>query len=296
MEVLQQNAGIQHLQQSKAEEMYIQCCQQLDGYGEERFPAKDTLGNDLLLGLAINGMVVMADNGRQYFPWKESQTVSIDKRTIKIEQNKADGSIVGSFIFPDAETARYFWKLCITQHKFFKRYIDEESASSVGDAESANGNSMSVAGGGGGGGVLTGGMDAYAYGDFNDSREDLLLEQQQRAIYNPNALASSIGVGGGGGVGGGSGALSTVNPEFMSAPALHHGLLASTHASNALMSSNISLAASHQSGGGGGGGVASGPNGAMHSHSVGAIAPSWLAKVSHTYIRNSYVNTYVINN
>nr|XP_036232272.1 tyrosine-protein phosphatase non-receptor type 14 [Bactrocera oleae]XP_036232273.1 tyrosine-protein phosphatase non-receptor type 14 [Bactrocera oleae] len=285
MEVLQQNAGIQHLQQSKAEEMYIQCCQQLDGYGEERFPAKDTLGNDLLLGLAINGMVVMADNGRQYFPWKESQTVSIDKRTIKIEQNKTDGSIVGSFIFPDAETARYFWKLCITQHKFFKRYIDEESASSVGDAESANGNSMSVTGGGG---VLAGGMDAYAYGDFNDSREDLLLEQQQRAIYNPNAITSG---------GGGVGALSAVNPEFMSAPALHHGLLASTHASNALMSSNISLAASHQSGGGGGGGMGGGgPNGAMHSHSVGAIAPSWLAKeYGHEYASTQHLSNSMLD-
>ncbi|XP_067620621.1 tyrosine-protein phosphatase non-receptor type 21 [Eurosta solidaginis] len=287
MEVLQQNAGIQNLQQSQAEEMYIQCCQQLDGYGEERFHAKDTLGNDLLLGLAINGMVVMADNGRQYFPWKESQTVSIDKRTIKIEQNKTDGSIVGSFLFSDAETARYFWKLCITQHKFFKRYIDEEAASSMGDAESANGNSIGVSGGVStvGGSVLAGGMETYAYGDFNDSREDLLLEQQQRAIYNPNAITS------------GGGGLANINPEFMSAPALHHGLLASNHASNALMSSNISLAASHQSGGGVGGAVGGGgPNGGMHSHSVGAIAPSWLTKeYGHDYTSTQHLSNSMLD-
>ncbi|KAH8325707.1 hypothetical protein KR067_004845 [Drosophila pandora] len=134
VEVLQQQPGLAHLSQSQAEEMYIKCCQHLDGYGEERFAAKDTLGNDMLLGLAINGMVVNSDNGRQYFPWKDFQTVTIDKRTIKIEQNKldGDGSIVGSFIFSEADTARYFWKLCISQHKFFKRYIDTATSSSLG--------------------------------------------------------------------------------------------------------------------------------------------------------------------
>ncbi|XP_016971971.1 tyrosine-protein phosphatase non-receptor type 21 isoform X2 [Drosophila rhopaloa] len=134
VEVLQQQTGLAQRGQSQAEEMYIQCCQQLDGYGEERFAAKDTLGNDLLLGLAINGMVVNTHNGRQYFPWKDFHTVTIDKRTIKIEQNKLDGggSIVGSFIFGEADTARYFWKLTISQHKFFKRYIDTTTPSSLG--------------------------------------------------------------------------------------------------------------------------------------------------------------------
>ncbi|XP_043947522.1 tyrosine-protein phosphatase non-receptor type 21 isoform X2 [Drosophila biarmipes] len=141
-EVLQQQEGISHLGQSQAEEMYIQCCQQLDRYGEESFAAKDTLGNDVLLGLAINGLVVSTDNGRQYFPWKDFHTVTIDKRTIKIEQSKLDsgGSIVGSFIFGEADTARYFWKLTISQHKFFKRHIDTATPSSLGsgaDVESA---------------------------------------------------------------------------------------------------------------------------------------------------------------
>ncbi|XP_030555416.1 tyrosine-protein phosphatase non-receptor type 21 [Drosophila novamexicana] len=175
MEVLQQHAGLAHLNQSQAEEMYIQCCQQLDGYGEERFPAKDTLGNDLLLGLAINGMVVNADNGRQYFPWKEFHTVTIDKRTIKIEQNKldGDGSIVGSFIFSEADIARYFWKLCIMQHKFFKRYIDTDTPSSLGssvgaDMESSNGH------------TLGGDSVGYVEYDYVAAAEQQQLQQQQQ--------------------------------------------------------------------------------------------------------------------
>lgn len=277
-DVLQQHPLIQHLSTSQAEEMYIQCCQQLEGYGEERFIARDNLGNELTLGLAINGMVVLAENGRQYFPWKDFHTVTIDKRTIRIEQNKTDGSLfVGSFIFSEADTARYFWKLCITQHKFFKRYIDEDSTSgngSAGEVENSNGLSiigMSLGPGNGSGNGIsvvegiasTTGFPTY---DVNDSREDLLLEQ--RAIYTPGAGGSGITTLGS------SAALATSNSTLgigVNHPYIYQGLgqeyLSSTqslhqqtgtnlmhtnHGSN-LMSSNISLATSHQSSVGGGG-------------------------------------------
>ncbi|XP_002019262.2 tyrosine-protein phosphatase non-receptor type 21 [Drosophila persimilis] len=185
MEVLQQQATLAHLTQSRAEEMYIQCCQQLDGYGEERFSAKDTLGNDLLLGLAINGMVVNADNGRQYFPWKDFHTVTIDKRTIKIEQNKldGDGSIVGSFIFGEADTARYFWKLCISQHKFFKRYIDTATPSSMGSA-------ADVESSGHIGGDSVGYVD-YDYGEaaaVEQLQQQQLQQQQQQHMQQQHQL------------------------------------------------------------------------------------------------------------
>ncbi|XP_005188936.2 tyrosine-protein phosphatase non-receptor type 14 [Musca domestica] len=303
LEVLQQHSGIQHLTTSQAEEMYIQCCQQLEGYGEERFQAKDNLGNDINLGLAINGMVVTAENGRQYFPWKDFHTVTIDKRTIRIEQNKSDGTLfVGSFIFSEADTARYFWKLCITQHKFFKRYIDEDSSSSMGDVESANGISI----GGGVGGAEAINASAFSGYDLSDSREDLLMEQ--RAIYVPGANNSvTIGGGGGGNNGGGGGyQQATVTPQqtqeyLSSVQSLHHqsnsqlpphGMITSANSSSALMSSNISLAASHQSGSGradNNGGI----NGsALHMggghHGSSQLGQSWLSKeYSHDYVSSS---------
>ncbi|KAH8255742.1 hypothetical protein KR038_009616 [Drosophila bunnanda] len=187
VEVLQQQAGLAHLSQSQAEEMYIQCCQQLDGYGEERFAAKDTLGNDLQLGLAINGMVVNADNGRQYFPWKDFHTVTIDKRTIKIEQNRldGDGSIVGSFIFGEADTARYFWKLCISQHKFFKRYIDTATPSSLGSGADIESGHL--------------GADSVGYVDFDyaeaadqlQQQQHQQQQQQQQQIHHQQQMLSS---------------------------------------------------------------------------------------------------------
>ncbi|XP_068151089.1 tyrosine-protein phosphatase non-receptor type 21 isoform X2 [Drosophila tropicalis] len=178
MEVLQQQTNLDHLSQSQAEEMYIQCCQQLDGYGEERFQAKDTLGNDILLGLAINGMVVNADNGRQYFPWKDFHTVTIDKRTIKIEQNKLDGegSIVGSFIFSEADMARYFWKLCISQHKFFKRFIDTATPSSMGSGADMEGNNQVAINSE----SVVGYVDYVDYNERERERDQLQQQQQQQ--------------------------------------------------------------------------------------------------------------------
>lgn len=272
LEVLQQHSGIQNLTTSQAEEMYIQCCQQLEGYGEERFKAKDNLGNDINLGLAINGMVVTAENGRQYFPWKDFRTVTIDKRTIRIEQNKSDGSqFVGSFIFSEADTARYFWKLCITQHKFFKRYIDEDSPSMGEDVESSNGISIGT-------GVEAINASAFSGYDLSDSREDLLLEQ--RAIYTPGASVNAVQFQG------------QQQPEYLTpAQTLHnqstpqlppHGLISSANSFNALMSSNISLAASHQSSSGRADGNINGSalNMAHHSSGVPMAGQSWLMKVS----------------
>ncbi|XP_017048400.1 tyrosine-protein phosphatase non-receptor type 21 [Drosophila ficusphila] len=185
MEVLQQQAGLAHLGQSQAEEMYIQCCQQLDGYGEERFAAKDTLGNDLLLGLAINGMVVSADNGRQYFPWKDFHTVTIDKRTIKIEQNKVDGggSIVGSFIFSEADTARYFWKLTISQHKFFKRYIDTATPSSLGSGVDVESGQL---------GVDSVGYVEYDYAEAAAAEQQEHIQKQQQIQQQQQMISSNI--------------------------------------------------------------------------------------------------------
>lgn len=178
-EVQQLNPTIQHLSQSQAEEMYIKCCQRLDGYGEERFSAKDSLGNDIQLGLTINGIVVNSQIGRQYYPWKDFLMVVNAKRSINIEQKKDELIYtVASFTLPDADTARYIWKLCVTQHIFFKSYVDEET-------ESENGVHHPDS------------IQNFAQ-DFGESREDLLLEQQ-RAIYNPECQI--IGPCGGGAVG-----------------------------------------------------------------------------------------------
>ena len=41
-----------------AEIYYIMVAQQLDGYGQEAYPAKDDAGNDILICVSLNGLVI----------------------------------------------------------------------------------------------------------------------------------------------------------------------------------------------------------------------------------------------
>ena len=41
-----------------AEIYYIMVAQQLDGYGQEAYPAKDDAGNDVLICVSANGLVI----------------------------------------------------------------------------------------------------------------------------------------------------------------------------------------------------------------------------------------------
>lgn len=57
-EVLQPNADVQKLTQASAEGLFIAACQQLDGYGQERFVAKDDAGAEVVLGITVSGVAV----------------------------------------------------------------------------------------------------------------------------------------------------------------------------------------------------------------------------------------------
>lgn len=62
-EVLQPNADIQKLTQASAEGLFIAACQQLDGYGQEKFVAKDDAGAEVVLGITVSGVAVTTGGG-----------------------------------------------------------------------------------------------------------------------------------------------------------------------------------------------------------------------------------------
>lgn len=64
-EVLQPNADIQNLTQASAEGLFIDACQQLDGYGQEKFMAKDTSNNEVTLGITVSGIAVTRSSSEQ---------------------------------------------------------------------------------------------------------------------------------------------------------------------------------------------------------------------------------------
>lgn len=66
-EVLQPNPEIQSLTQSAAEALFITACQNLDGYGQERFNAKNDSHHMVSLGITVAGIVVTTMDGMYTF-------------------------------------------------------------------------------------------------------------------------------------------------------------------------------------------------------------------------------------
>lgn len=69
-EVLQPNVDIQNLTQAAAEGLFIAACQQLDGYGQEKFLAKDDTGAEVQLGITVSGIAVVAGSSKnsRFYP------------------------------------------------------------------------------------------------------------------------------------------------------------------------------------------------------------------------------------
>lgn len=67
-EVLLNNSDIQSLTQSAAEDMFIAACQQLDGYGQEKFHAKDDSNIEVILGVTVSGIAVASINNQKFYP------------------------------------------------------------------------------------------------------------------------------------------------------------------------------------------------------------------------------------
>lgn len=65
-EVIQQHVELHNVTQGTAEELYITACQQLDGYGQESFTAKDGLSTEIMLGISVSGIVVASDIHKFY--------------------------------------------------------------------------------------------------------------------------------------------------------------------------------------------------------------------------------------
>ncbi|XP_071962138.1 tyrosine-protein phosphatase non-receptor type 21-like isoform X2 [Antedon mediterranea] len=103
-----------------AEIAYISEASQLDGYGQESYPAKDEHGHDLLLGASFIGIFVKHLNGQPtvYFKWNDIVNVTHSKRLFGIEKAHSEQTIY--FHMEDAENAKYVWRMCNTQHQFYR--------------------------------------------------------------------------------------------------------------------------------------------------------------------------------
>ncbi|XP_022081283.1 tyrosine-protein phosphatase non-receptor type 21-like [Acanthaster planci] len=103
-----------------AELAYITETSQLEGYGQETYPAKDESGQELLLGASSLGIFVKHLNGQPTvtFKWSDIVNMGHNRRLFGIETAHNEETV--QFQVEDAETAKYVWRMCKTQQQFYK--------------------------------------------------------------------------------------------------------------------------------------------------------------------------------
>lgn len=124
--VILRHKELHNISQRVAEELYINECQQLDGYGQEPFLAKDMGNNEITLGISCSGIIVSRSNTNhhKFFAWHDISNVVNHKKAFNIECTDPEQSI--GFTLADSETGRYVWRICVLQHTFFKNYEQKQ--------------------------------------------------------------------------------------------------------------------------------------------------------------------------
>ena len=105
-----------------AEIYYISEAQQLDGVGQEGFPAKDNdTGADVCLGVTLKGIFVIHTNShkQEIFRWTDIANLIHQKKVFTIERNP-DGLRKNYSTF-DSDYASCVWKTCVEQHQYFMK-------------------------------------------------------------------------------------------------------------------------------------------------------------------------------
>ncbi|EAA13919.5 AGAP009975-PA [Anopheles gambiae str. PEST] len=118
-QVIHQAHELHNVTQGEAESLYISACQQLDGYGQETFTAKNDTGLEVMLGISVSGIIVASDTNK-FYPWRDITNVVNHKRAFNIECTVPRES--AGFTVTDVATGRYIWKLCALQHRFYVTY------------------------------------------------------------------------------------------------------------------------------------------------------------------------------
>lgn len=148
-EIVLAHQNLQGLDHGLAELYYILAVQRLEGYGEERFEVRDAAGAYMLLGVSVQGITARyvgsqggdpesqsathTARGEQpaVYRWSDIMDLMHHKRFFKIVGREPQHS--AQFQLEDVSTAKYIWKMCALQHKFFLRMMDVEGGGPGGD-------------------------------------------------------------------------------------------------------------------------------------------------------------------
>lgn len=121
--VIQHHMALHNMSQAQAEEGFITTCQQLRGYGQEMFNAKDQLNQmEVTIAISLTGIRVLMDASESphFYRWMDITNVINHKRTFSIECQKQARS--ASFALASPEDGKYVWWSCVQQHTFYMKH------------------------------------------------------------------------------------------------------------------------------------------------------------------------------
>ncbi|XP_063621886.1 tyrosine-protein phosphatase non-receptor type 14 [Cydia splendana] len=121
--VIQHHMALHNMSQAQAEEGFITTCQQLRGYGQELFSAKDAgTSEEVTIAVSLTGIRVLSEHSDtpHFYRWSDITIVINRKRTFSIECQRANES--ASFLLPSPEAGKYVWRSCVLQHTFHMRH------------------------------------------------------------------------------------------------------------------------------------------------------------------------------
>ncbi|CAG9562290.1 unnamed protein product [Danaus chrysippus] len=120
--VIQHHMSLNNMSQAQAEEGFITTCQQLRGYGQEMFTAKDKKDqSEVTLAVSLTGVRVLTDTSDtpHYYRWMDITNVINHKRTFSVECQQRQSA---AFVLPSPEDGKYVWRMCVMQHTFYMRH------------------------------------------------------------------------------------------------------------------------------------------------------------------------------
>ncbi|XP_065656292.1 tyrosine-protein phosphatase non-receptor type 21 isoform X2 [Hydra vulgaris] len=104
-----------------AEKAYIQLCYEIPQYGCEIFNGKDKDALLVEVGASYHGIhiaFVNKEKAQKVYEWKDIGDMSFNRQNFVLQNSKTGETFTVDM--GDNENAKYFWKVCISQHKFFR--------------------------------------------------------------------------------------------------------------------------------------------------------------------------------
>ncbi|XP_022646474.1 tyrosine-protein phosphatase non-receptor type 21-like isoform X1 [Varroa jacobsoni] len=131
-EIIKAHQSLHGTPHAVAELYYLMAVQRLEGYGEELFNVKDQIGQDVTLGVSALGVTVRYPSRIQHeqsmaYQWSEIVDLIHHKKFFKVEGR--DTNCCAQFQLDDVITAKYIWKQCVQQHKFYMQMKQLEADS-----------------------------------------------------------------------------------------------------------------------------------------------------------------------